>query len=51
MIYTLSTLSRAHDLDAVAVAQDRIAPRRARHDRAIERDRNAALHGVAGFFR
>src|SRR5579863_9446165 len=28
-----------------------MAPRRARHDRTVERHRNAALHGVDGFFR
>src|SRR5262249_37768218 len=37
---------RAHDLDAVAGLQRSCAPGRARHNRAIERNRNAALADV-----
>src|ERR1700690_436792 len=50
-VESLSTsLPRAHDLDAVAGLERRIAPCRARHDRPIERNGDAALHGVDGFF-
>src|ERR1700685_4471838 len=45
---TLTTLPRAHDLDAVAGMKRRRRPCRARHDGAVERDRDAALAGIDG---
>src|SRR5580700_8218399 len=48
--HALTTLPRAHDLDAVAGIEPRRRPCRARNDGAVERDRDAALPGVDGFF-
>src|SRR5690348_5941478 len=44
-----AALPGADDLDAVAGLERGIAPGGARHDRAIERNRDAALPGVDGF--
>src|SRR5262245_41093486 len=41
-----ATLVRAHDLDAVARLQRGRAPGCARHDGAVEGDRDAALFGI-----
>src|SRR5262245_1165291 len=41
-----TALEGAHDLDAVAGVQRGLRPSGARHDRAVERDRDAALPGI-----
>jgi hypothetical protein len=42
-IMLLTALAGAHDFDAIARPQWRLRPGRARHDGAVERDRDAAL--------
>src|SRR6516164_8070440 len=46
----LTALARAHDLDTVAGRKPRRRPGGARDHSAVERDRNATLPGVDGFF-
>src|ERR1700676_2906389 len=47
----LTALPRAHDLDAIAGIKPRRRPCRTRNDGAVERNCDAALAGVGGFFR
>src|SRR5438105_3242060 len=43
---SLTALTGAYDFDAVASAQLRVRPSRARHDSAVDGDGDAALAGV-----
>src|SRR5262245_23076720 len=45
-----AALAGAHDFDAVAGFERGLAPRRARHDRPVERYRDAALRGIDRLF-